>query len=1049
MTISYSLALRGLLALALVPGALAAQDTAPRKWSVEEIHGPARRIAFTTTEGTWMSVDVSPDGKSIVFDLLGDLYTVPIGGGKAARLTSGTRWDATPRYSPDGTRLLFASDPTGSDQIWVMPAAGGTPRQVTQEGIYQYLQPAWDPSGDFILSLRETRPFAPSDWVMVNLGGGQGTIVAEPGATGVAPSADGRWLYYATTLATTGSQSRIVRLDRRSGERLTIASGYEQLRRPAVSRDGRWLAFVATVDAKPRLMVRDLETGVDRTLYTGLSYLPTWGTDDLDAAPGFAFTPDGESIVFTADGKIRRVAVRTGVTSVIPFSADVDLTVTERVQARHKLDDGPFSPKVLHWVQRLDGGRFVLHAAGRLYQYDPTSGKATPFAAGPGLEFAPAVSPDGKSVAYVEWSDAEGGRLMIAPASGGQARAIGVRAGRYQGISWSPDGSRLVVAEQRLEPDGLSEQATLINVVDLAGAGGPDRLHTATTVVPRGGWRKPSQRPTFDAAGARIYFVDSEPGWSLLCSVDLAGADRRCHARFKAADEIVPSPDGRWVAFGEMQVAYLAPLPPGAREPVDIVPEGGAMPVYRLGPQGDFFYWRNGSRDLLWNWARQVYEVSVAEVADGGKITPRATAIAFEIPRAESKGQVLLRNARLVTMKGDQVIERGDLLVTNGRIAAVGPAGQVKAPAGATVMDLSGKTVIPGFIDLHAHYILDGTQWQGDLHQQQDPHLLANLAYGVTTWRDPSIGSRTLFALGEMVESGATMGPRLHGTGDIFIVYDQICCGWPKDPDDALRLVRNQKALGATSIKEHTVPRRDHVQWIIQASRAESLQVVEDPARGPRRELRPLMDGATSLEHAFSGLPMKNDVIQLLAKTGAFYVPTLLVSVFEPYFMTTMNPHDDAKLRRFVPHAKLDQEIHDHNRIFMPHEVPTWYAEQLKDLVRAGGKVGMGSHGQLQGLGAHWEVWAMASAGLTPMEAIRTATMTAAETMGMEADLGSLEPGKLADLMVLDRNPLADLKNTTAIRYVMKAGTLWNGDTMDEVWPVRKTRPRALWDQEK
>ncbi len=1039
----------GLLALVLAPLILAAQAPTPAKWSVEDIHGPSRKIAFTTDEGTWISVDVSPDGKSIVFDLLGDLYTLPIGGGKATRLTSGTRWDATPRYSPDGTRLLFASDPSGSDQIWVMPVAGGAPRQITQEGLYQYLQPAWDPSGDFVLSLRETRPFAPSDWVMVNVGGGQGTVVAEPGASGVAPSADGRWLYYATTLATAGSQSRIVRMDRRSGERLTIISGYEQLRRPAVSRDGRWLAFVATVDAKPRLIVRDLETGVDRTLYAGLSYLPTWGTDDLDAAPGFAFTPEGESIVFTADGKIRRVAVRTGVTSVIPFSADVDLTVTERVQARHKLDDGPFSPKVLHWVQRIDGGQFVLHAAGRLYQYDPASAKAMPFAAGAGLEFSPAVSADGKSVAYVEWSDAEGGRLMIAPAAGGAARAVAVRAGRYQGLSWSPDGSRLVVAEQRLEPDGLSEQATLINLVDLAGAGGADRLRTVTTVAPRSGWRKPSQRPTFDAAGARVSFVEAVPTGALLCSVNLEGLDRRCPARFKAADEIVPSPDGRWVAFGEMQNAYLAPLPPGGREPIDIVPEGGAMPVYRLGPQGDFFYWRNGSRDLLWNWARDVYEVSVADVVDGGKITPRTTSIAFQIPRAEAKGQVLLKNARLVTMKGDQVIERGDLLVSDGRISAVGPAGQVKAPAGATVMDLSGKTVIPGFIDLHAHYILDGTQWQGDLHQQQDPHLLANLAYGVTTWRDPSIGSRTLFALGEMVESGATVGPRLHGTGDIFIVYEPLCCGWPKDPEDALRLVRNQKALGATSIKEHTVPRRDHVQWIIAASRAESLQVVEDPARGPRREIRPLLDGATSLEHAFSGLPMKKDVIQVLAQTGAFYVPTLIVSVFEPWFMTTMNPHDDAKLRRFVPHAKLDQEIHDHNKMFMPHEVPTWYAEQLKDLVRAGGKVGMGSHGQLQGLGAHWEVWAMASAGLTPMEAIRTATMTAAETMGMEADLGSLEPGKLADLIVLDRNPLADLKNTAAIRYVMKAGTLWNGDTMDEVWPVRKTRPRALWDQEK
>ena len=1020
---------------------LQAQDSA-KPWSVEEVHGPARKVSFTVDEGTWISLDVSPDGRTIVFDLLGDLYTLPIAGGKATRLTSGTRWDAAPRYSPDGTTILFNSDPSGSDQLWTMPAGGGAPKQITTDGRFLYLQGSWDPSGSFVFGLRQARPFTPTDFVMLHLGGGAGTVVADTGAVSLVASADGRWLYHASLIGETSAASRIVRIDRRTGERLTIISGYEQLRRPMASPDGRWLAFAATIDAKPRLVVRDLESGADKVLYTGLDYLPIWGGDDLDGLPGYAFTPDNQSIVFAANGKIRRVQVSTGAASVIPFSVDVDLTVTERIAVKHKLDDGAFSPKVLHWVQRLDANRFVVQAAGKLYRYDVSSRQATAFAPGGGLQYAPAVSPDGGSIAWVDWTDATSGRLMIAPASGGSPRALGVRSGRYQGVSWSPDGKKLVLAEQRLEPDGLTEQGYVIHWVEVDRG---DRLHTVLSLPPRGGWRKPSQRPTFDAGGERIYFIDPGSG-TRLCSIALDGDGRRCHAKFNSADEIVPSPDGKWVAFGEMQNAYLAPLPQVGADPIEVSVDGGPVPTFLLGPQGDFFYWRDGGKKIQWSWAKQVYEVDLAQVSSGQKTSPATTTISFEIPRAMPKGQVLLRNARIITMRGDEVIERGDLLVANGRIAGVGAVGSVTAPAGATTMDMSGKTIVPGFIDLHAHYIIDGAQWQGDVHHEQDAHLLTNLAYGVTTWRDPSVGSRTLFALSEMVEAGTTVGPRLHGTGDIFIKYDPICCGLPKSLEDARRIVRNQKALGATSIKEHTVPRRDHVQWIIQASREEGLQVVEDPARGPRKELRPLMDGATSLEHAYSALPMKQDVVQLFARTGTFYVPTLVVNPMESFFVTTMNPHDDAKLRRFVPHARLDAEILSHNKMFMPHEVPTWHAEPLKDIVRAGGKVGMGSHGQLQGLGAHWEIWAMASAGLTPLEAIRTATATAAEAMGMEDDLGSLEVGKLADLIVLDRSPLLDLKNTNSIRYVMKAGTLWDGDTMDEVWPTKRVRPRGLWE---
>ena len=1042
-----------LLGLLLLPGPASAQAPA-KPWSVEEIHGPALDLKYTVDEGTWVSVDVSPDGRTLIFDLLGDLYTLPIAGGKATRFTSGTRWDATPRFSPDGRRVLFASDPSGSDQLWVIPVEGGTPTMITKEGNYrfgapstgsgyQYGSPSWDPSGQFIFTAREALPGSRlGEYVIMHHQGGSGTPVAEDGAAGLVASADGRWLYYTV-------ENRIVRLDRRTGEKTTVVSGYADIRRPAISPSGRLLSFATSIDAVPRLILRDLGSGRDRILYSGLDYARRFGSGDLDDLPGYAFTPDERAIVFTADGKIRRVDLASGAMTVIPFTADIELTVTKIVNPKHELSDGPFSPKVLHWVQALGANELILGAAGKLYRYDTKSRRATPFANGPGLQYAPAVSPDGRWVAYVDWVDSIGGRLMKAPAAGGRETSLGVRPGRYQNISWSLDGKKLVVSEQRMEADGYTEQGYYFHWLDAERGG---ELHIITAVTARGNWRKPPQRATFDESGERIYYTvphdtaaPGAPSFSYLplavrlCSVTLDGADRQCIAHFDFADELMPSPDGRWVLYTEMQNVYLAALPPPGKDPTHVQSGGGAFPVYLLGPQGDYLYWMDGGKRLLWSWGPKVYQVDLASASSGERVAPQVTDVSFELPRVQGKGHLLLSNARLITMKGDEILESGDILVSNGRIAAVGRAGQVEAPAGATTMDLSGKTIIPGFIDLHAHLICcSGAQGQGHLYLQQNPFLIANLAYGVTTWRDPSIRSQTLFGMAELVEAGTTLGPRMHGTGDIFMHVKNHCCGVPNNLEDARRLVRNQKALGATSIKDHTVPRRDQVQWIIQASREEGLQIVEDPARGPRREIRPMMDGATSLEHVYAAAPAKKDVIELLARTGGFYVPTLVSGGFESYFVTTTSPHDDEKLRRFTPHVFLDREVRGHNQWLMPHEIPTWRSEILRDLVRAGGKVGMGSHGQVQGLGSHWEVWAMASGGLTPFEALRSATLTGAEAMGMQDDLGSLEPGKLADLMVLDRNPLVDLRNTNSIRYVMKAGVMWEGDTMDEVWPNKR-----------
>jgi hypothetical protein len=212
-----------------------------------------------------------------------------------------------------------------------------------------------------------------------------------------------------------------------------------------------------------------------------------------------------------------------------------------------------------------------------------------------------------------------------------------------------------------------------------------------------------------------------------------------------------------------------------------------------------------------------------------------------------------------------------------------------------------------------------------------------------------------------------------------------------------------------------------------------------------------IIDGYPGQEHTWPIFPVYSDVIGLAAESKITYTPTLLVAYGGPfsenyfYENENTNPHDDPKLRRFTPHAVIDQATRRRGQWFLPEEyVFEEHGKALKDVVEAGGRVGIGSHGQLQGLGYHWELWAVAAGGMSNHDALRAATILGAEGIGLDRDLGSLAPGKLADLIVLDANPLDDLRNTNSIRYVMMNGRLYEGDTLNEVWP--RQRPLELPD---
>ncbi len=411
------------------------------------------------------------------------------------------------------------------------------------------------------------------------------------------------------------------------------------------------------------------------------------------------------------------------------------------------------------------------------------------------------------------------------------------------------------------------------------------------------------------------------------------------------------------------------------------------------------------------------------------------------VPRSAPQGSVLFKGARVVTMKGDEVLERGDVLVTGNRIAQVGV--NVTAPAGATVIDATGKTIIPGIVDVHAH-----PKTGREMAPDQEWSIASNLAYGVTTTRNPS-GTRWNVAWGELIDAGEMVGSRIYATG-----FPLTSNNTPiRSYQDALNVVRRYKAQGVNSLKQYLQPRRIQRQWILQAAEAEGINATNEGAADLKADITMAMDGYTALEHSIGQVPLYKDVVTVLADARITYTPTLVVAYGAPggdgYWRARTDLDKDPKTSYFTPSELLTRQARRRPLIVEEDYNFPAIARGVRDIVRAGGRAGLGSHGQQDGIGAHWELWMLQSGDMSPMEALRIATIYGAESIGYGKDLGSIEAGKLADLVVLNTNPLDNIRNSADIRYVVKNGEVYEGATLNRVWPSAKPFPKPYWVQER
>ena len=1053
-----------------------------------------RSIRFTTDEGTWMSLDVSPDGRSVIFDLVGHLYTMPASGGHANAITSGMSFNSQPRFSPDGKKIVFVSDRSGAENVWIGNADGSGLRRISNDENALYVSPRWSRDGRYILVSRKKPYMYDSSfeaWIF-DVEGGSGIAITQGktspdapadswhNALGLVQSLDQRTLYYAQRYGLFQDEIslpgwQLASRDMRTGEEEIITNAPGGAFRPELSPDGKLLAYATRYDGKTALRIHNLETLAERWVKFPIEH------DDMesyvatrDLVAEYAFFPDGKELLIAYHGKFHRVNVATGNDVLVPFEAEVARELGPRLLFPARVEQGDVHARTLQGAsQSPDGKRLAFSALTHVYVMDIPGGAPRRITTGSEREYQPAWSPDGQWLAYVTWENQSGFIWKTRADGSGQPQAVTSIPGFYRDPAWSPDGTRILALRDsflpRAEiPNGMGVPNGL-DIVWVPAEGGSPNL------IAHG---HGDSRPHFGADPERVY-VSSAEQWPSMAPIRLTsmrwdGGDKKVVAKITSRHdwgrEMTPymqvqiSPDELHAAILFRWNLYVFDLPKTGGEVPALDLSSPSVAVRRITDVGaDSFAWADGGKTITWYLGAKYFRLPLADLASNtpGKDAappvledsrhkqfppthPDEFAIKLSRPRHVPQGVFVLQGARVITMRGDEVLPQASIVVERNRIREVGPEDKVAIPANAKVFDVHGATIMPGLIDMHTHYV--------EIHREildlQNWDFFANLAYGVTTGRDVQAFTPDLFTYQDMVDLGEIPGPRAYSTGVGAFYVNDI----QSEEEAAAMVSRYHEGYETNTIKSYLIGNRRQRQYVVEACQKAKVMATTEGSSDLKLDLTHVIDGFSGSEHVLPNL-LYNDTVQLIARSGVFYDPTFLVGYGGPsafsYFSIGTNSRDDPKLQRFLPHNALDSRM---NRVVWFHgDEYTFQAQaaSAKAVVRAGGKVCVGSEGMLQGAGVHWDLWALQSGGMTNLEALRAGTLCGAEGLGLDRDLGSIESGKLADFIVLSRNPLDDIRNTMAIRFVVKDGEIFDGDTLEELWPQQKPAPRNWWQDDK
>ncbi len=965
-----------------------------------------RTIEIETTEVTSPDVAVSPDGSMLVFSLLGQLFSLPTVGGTAIQLTSGPFYHYDPSFAPDGRQLAFVSDRDGSEgNVFTMDLETGEITQLTHERWVG--RPAWSPDGRSLVYLSyaegsracqgEARAHEldlESNSVRV-----LGSEVQNVRSVFYTTEGQVGWSVVEGANLHEATSGIVLRMDDGSTEEVAsiIGAADRVVRKPTghgfyARRERPWTTRADILHVSEDGAVSTVAGVSRRYCYYRL--------------PQFAVAPDGLSLFIEDLGKLWRVSTADGERDEIPFQATVRLEITEPTSVPRIALPRTYATQTISSPRLTpDGSAVVFGALGFLWKQPLAGGPAKRLTEDRALERGAAISPDGGRLAYLRSADGRQ-EIRVLDLESGVDRTI------YQGscfwdLSWHPSGEILAFATR--DWNGFS--VATLHLADT----------TAEPAITRVGSGFFSPRPHFSADGQWLYYRFDAADTATIQRLPVWG-DAEAEPMAKLPSHlagVLVSPDERWLAFRRNRGVWIAPLDDSG---VRTVSEQQARQLSPTGGAG--FAFTPDGRSLIYGDEGSVWILSLAEN------TRREVPVNLVVDR-EVAPPLLLRRVRVLDVSSGIFGKEVSMFVDGGRISWIDSEGDRDVPSGTRVIDAEGRYAIPGLIDMHNH--AEAPYWGVDENQS------AHIAYGVTTVRDMGEPLEWVTALAERSSLMSTPVPRYLYPGDMLQgrpeTYGESSI-LVRSEDQVRSGIRRNKDAGASFIKVyHSVP------WPLQLVAAEETRrqglpvaahgmIMQDVVRG-------ITHGYTFLEHLGSFSRYHADVQQLLAVSGTYWTPTLAVfgargafAIEEPERLA------DAKFCAFFPES-CRRDVEGEESEADSIEI-RWYRMLLDNIVgdvrearTRGVNLLLGTdRADYPGYAMHIEMESFVRAGFTPLEVLELSTQGAATALGVERDLGTLEPNKLADIVLLDANPLEDIRNAQSIWRVIKGGWVFNPEEL-------------------